>query len=241
MDDNRTKNRTIRDHLPDIPRWVEARASLATGACEVFGELDTTRSRFVFRDHDAGYVFVIGEPNPAAVLASVACQGRKLDLLAEQSRAAAIQEILTEWSGDRAIIGTLPDENCLTPPDQAQVGWLDPADLVRIDMPPDLREELRNAGRNSRIAAGLDDGAPVSFCYAGSVTETWWDVAIDTLPRHRRKGHAARVASFMIRDMTGKQLKPVWGALEQNPASWRLARRLGFVATDELAVFECPT
>jgi RimJ/RimL family protein N-acetyltransferase len=106
-------------------------------------------------------------------------------------------------------------------------------------MPPDLREELEDATRNGRIAAGLDDGAPVSFCYAGSVTETWWDVAIDTLPGYRRKGHAARVASFMIRHMTVKQLKPVWGALEQNPASWRLARRLGFVATDELAVFDC--
>jgi len=239
MDDNRAKNRTIRDHLPDIPRWVEARASLATGACEVFGDLDTVRSRFVFQDHDAGYVFVIGEPNPAAVLASVACQGRRLGLIAEQSRAPAIQKILTEWSGHRAIIGTLADENCLTPPDQGQIGWLDPADLVRIDMPSDLREELQDAARNGRIAASLDDGGAVSFCYAGSVTEIWWDVAIDTLPLYRRKGHAARVASFMIRHMTGKQLKPVWGALEQNPASWQLARRLGFVATDELAVFEC--
>jgi RimJ/RimL family protein N-acetyltransferase len=239
MRDNRAKNRTIRDHLPDIPRWVEARASLAKGTCEVFGDLDTPRSRFVFRDHDADYVFVIGEPNPAAVLASVARRSRKLKLLAEQARAPAIQEILPEWSGDRAIIGTLPDENRLTPPDQAQIVWLDPADLARIDMPPDLREELEGAARHGRIAASLGDGGPVSFCYAGSVTETWWDVAIDTLPLYRRKGHAARVASFMIRHMTSKQLKPVWGAMEQNPASWQLARRLGFVATDELAVFEC--
>jgi RimJ/RimL family protein N-acetyltransferase len=238
MDVNRTKSRTIRDHLPDIPRWVEARASLATGACEVFGDLDTTRSRFVFRDHDAGYVFVIGEPNPAAVLASIAGRGHKLEIIAELARAPAIQEILTEWSCNRAIIGTLPDENCLAPPDQAQIAWLDPADLVRIDMPADLREELGHAARYGKISASLDDGAPVSFCYAGSVTETWWDVAIDTLPAYRRKGHAARVASFMIRHMAGKHLRPVWGALEQNPASWRLACRLGFTATDELAVFE---
>ena len=224
--------------LPNIPRWVEARASLATGACEVFGELDTSRSSFVFRDHDAGYVFVIGEPNPAAVLASVACRGRRLELIAEFSRAPAIRKILTEWSGHRAIIGALADENCLTPPDQGRIGWLDPADLVRIDMPSDLREELQDAARHGRIAVSLDDRGPASFCYAGSVTETWWDVAIDTLPEHRRKGHAARAASFMIRHMAGKALKPVWGALEQNPASWRLARRLGFAATDELAVFE---
>ena len=238
MDDNRTKCRTIRDHLPDIPRWVEARASLARGACEVFGDLDTARSRFVFRDHDADYVFVIGEPNPAAVLASVAGRDRRLELIAELACAPAIEEILPEWSSNRATIGTLADENGLTPPDRGQIGWLDPAGLVRIHMPPDLREELEDAARNGKIAASLDDGDPVSFCYAGSVTETWWDLAIDTLPEYRRRGHAARLASFMIRHMMGKELKPVWGALEQNPASWRLARSLGFTATDELAIFE---
>jgi hypothetical protein len=34
----------------------------------------------------------------------------------------------------------------------------------------------------------------------------------------------------------GKQ--PVWQAVEENPASWRLAQKLGFVPVDELALFE---
>jgi RimJ/RimL family protein N-acetyltransferase len=31
--------------------------------------------------------------------------------------------------------------------------------------------------------------------------------------------------------------QPVWAALEENPASWQLARKLGFVPTDELVRF----
>jgi RimJ/RimL family protein N-acetyltransferase len=32
--------------------------------------------------------------------------------------------------------------------------------------------------------------------------------------------------------------RPVWGSLEENPASWRLARKLGFVVVDEIVLFE---
>jgi RimJ/RimL family protein N-acetyltransferase len=34
----------------------------------------------------------------------------------------------------------------------------------------------------------------------------------------------------------GKQ--PVWQAEEGNPASWRLAQKLGFVEVDELALYK---
>jgi hypothetical protein len=39
-------------------------------------------------------------------------------------------------------------------------------------------------------------------------------------------------------DASGKQA--VWGAVEENPASWLLAQKLGFVAVDEIALFEPP-
>jgi hypothetical protein len=44
----------------------------------------------------------------------------------------------------------------------------------------------------------------------------------------------ARVAAALIRDERAQGREPVWGATEDNVASLRLARRLGFVATDEL-------
>jgi hypothetical protein len=34
--------------------------------------------------------------------------------------------------------------------------------------------------------------------------------------------------------------QPVWGAVEENPASWRLARKLGFAPVDEIALFDPP-
>ena len=54
----------------------------------------------------------------------------------------------------------------------------------------------RGVGRNSigaeysLIAVTFVENQPVSFCYAGAVTESLWDVSIDTLPEHRRHGYA---------------------------------------------------
>jgi hypothetical protein len=41
----------------------------------------------------------------------------------------------------------------------------------------------------------------------------------------------------MIRHMARQGKQPVWAALEENPASWRLAWKLGFAVVDELALF----
>jgi RimJ/RimL family protein N-acetyltransferase len=38
--------------------------------------------------------------------------------------------------------------------------------------------------------------------------------------------------------MDTQDKQPVWQAVEENPASWRLAQKLGFVPVDELALFE---
>jgi hypothetical protein len=80
---------------------------------------------------------------------------------------------------------------------------------------------------------------PVSFCYVASETEGLWDVAIDTLEEHRRRGHAAQCVSFLIRHMrhtAGKE--PVWGAVEANVPSMSLAAKLDFVPVDRVFVFE---
>jgi hypothetical protein len=43
---------------------------------------------------------------------------------------------------------------------------------------------------------------------------------------------------YMIRYMQTQGKQPVWQAVEENPASWRLAQKLGFVPVDDLALFE---
>jgi predicted GNAT family acetyltransferase len=107
-------------------------------------------------------------------------------------------------------------------------------------LPPELRPELEDTIKISPIAAAFVDGHPVSFCYAGSQTESLWDVAIDTLEEHRNQGHAARCAAYMIEHMRQRGKQPVWGVEETNAPSLTLAAKLGFVAVDELVVFHAP-
>ncbi len=109
------------------------------------------------------------------------------------------------------------------------------------DLPPDLRAELEIAFLVSRVAATLVGGRPVSFCYAGSATESLWDISIDTLEAYRRKGYAALCAAYMVDQMYRQQKRPVWGAEEANTPSMGLARKLGFVPVDRVLVFHPPT
>jgi GNAT superfamily N-acetyltransferase len=139
----------------------------------------------------------------------------------------------------RAILHLLDDPARLPPPSDA-VRFLDADALARVDAPAELRRELDVAARRSPIAATFVGGAPVAFCYAGAVTESLWDVAIDTLEGHRRRGHAAACAAYMIRHMLPAGRRPVWGSHEDNPASWQLARKIGFAPSDELVLFRPP-
>ena len=81
------------------------------------------------------------------------------------------------------------------------------------------------------------DGRPVSFCYPVWQTESWWDVAIETLEGYRRKGFAGRAAQTLIRHMRRTGRAPVWGALDTNAGSRALAGRLGFREAARIAVF----
>ena len=105
-------------------------------------------------------------------------------------------------------------------------------------LPLKLRSELELGAEGAPVVAALEDGCPVAFCYAASRTEGLWDIAIDTLAEHRRRGHAARCVSCMVEHM--KSLRPAWAAEEANAVSLGLAAKLGFVPVDELIVSHPP-
>ena len=222
--------------LPDTPRWVETRSLLLTGDGEVFGE---DEGAYLVRDPAAGPVFVVGRPTPGVVHAALERGMWAEDVIGPVEEAAFLAEALPGWRGERAIIHELHDDSRLAPPDE-HCGIVDPWEF---DLPGDaeLLVELRAASRRSPIVAAFAGADPVSFCYAGSITQAWWDVSIDTRPPHRRNGHAARCASYMIRLMRARQVAPVWAAMESNADSLGLAARLGFVPTDELIVFSPPS
>lgn len=231
-------SQSIVQRLPDLPRWVEARALLLWDACEISGLREEPGLSFVLRDPSDESVFVIGTPAAAAVQAAVQKNVRGGSVVAPQEQAAWLTQALQGWTRARAILHLLRDPQRLPTASAAEVGFLDPETLPQLRVPAALLRELTSGAEHSLIAATIVDKQPVAFCYAGAITETLWDVSIDTLPEHRRKGYAALCAAYMIRHMQGQGKQPVWGAVDENPASWRLAQKLGFEPVDELVLFE---
>lgn len=232
--------RRLIERLPDIPRWVEARSVLLSGAAEISGLETAGPLAAVLRNPDDDTVFVVGRPKPDAVLDAVSRREGACDVICGIAEAAAIATLSPGWIAQPIRLHLMAGDGLLPKPRDGDVRFAEPALIQATPMDPDLREELRAAMGYTQIAVSLVGGSPVSFCYAGAVTETLWDVSIDTLPEHRRAGHAGRVAAFVIRHMANLDKRPVWASLESNPASWRLAAKLGFVEVDRIAMFEIP-
>ena len=108
--------------------------------------------------------------------------------------------------------------------------------LSLAHLPGELRQELESARGRSPLAVGFVDGPAVSFACAPWQTETLFDLSIDTLEPHRGRGLAAAAAALLIDRLSRTGRQPVWGALEDNGPSLRLAARLGFVPVDRLFV-----
>jgi RimJ/RimL family protein N-acetyltransferase len=229
---------SIAQRLPDLPRWVEARDLLLSEECEIFGFQEEPELSLVLREIDGEAVFVIGAPPQTAVQTAVQGLKRGGSVIASQEQALWLTQVLPGWTRTRIILYSLPDWQHLPNPSAGQVDFLNPNRLDQLSISTDLLRELKSGAEYSLIAATFVDRQPVSFCYAASETESLWDIAVDTLPAYRRKGYAALCVAYMIRHMDTQDKQPVWQAVEENPASWRLAQKLGFVPVDELALFE---
>jgi RimJ/RimL family protein N-acetyltransferase len=231
-------SQSLAKRLPDLPRWVEARALLLDGACEIDGLQEEPELSLVVREPDLEEIFVVGTPADAAILAAAERNVRGGMVIALPDQAERIARVLPEWSPSRAILHLLGDSPRLPDVPPGRVRFLDPAVIPSLPASEELLRELGIGAQGSPIAATFVDGEPVSFCYAGAITESLWDIAIDTLPGHRRRGYAALCVTHMIHHLQAQGKQPVWGAVDENPASWRLARKLGFVPVDELVLFE---
>lgn len=159
------------------------------------------------------------------------------EILVQQNQYEPWAAALSGWRSEIAILhrqrpGGGPARH------ESDVRLMEAGDLVaRSDLPERLKEELALSW--SPIAATFLAGRPVSFCYAASETEAWWDISIETLPEYRRRSAATACTVRLIQWMRQQRKKePVWGALESNTASLKLARHLGFEPLDRIWVFE---
>lgn len=230
--------RLLADRLPDLPRWVEARALLLESDCEIIGLQTSPTLAFILQETDAHIWFVIGQPDLTIIQAAVQPALRRGEVLTPLEHASWLAPALPGWRSREILVHTLPDTRRLPALTGAPVGFLDPALIPALSIDPELKTELLEGASASPVAAVFDNQLPVSFCYAGAVTESLWDIAVDTVPEHRRQGYAGLSATFMIEHQRRHGKQPVWQALVDNPDSWRLAARLGFEVIDHLALFE---
>ena len=235
-------HRELARRLADIPRWVEVRDLLLAGQGEITG-LSTRRGAhevsFVLSDGESQTVFIVGTPETSALDEAVRAIVRdQADVVAQADLTDRLLTALPAWSSSRLIVHTLTERALMDQVSLAGTGWATLEELRTRALPDELMAELEVGGARSPIAVSRVGEKPVAFCYAGSETETLWDVAIDTLEDYRRQGHAARSAALMTAHMASLGKQPVWQSLENNPASWRLAARLGFTPVDELVMFE---
>jgi hypothetical protein len=220
--------------VPDIPRFVEARAILLRGRCLAQGRAGLGH---VIADLDQGLAVVLGRP-PLDLLVDAVERAQARDVLVEEAGAEHLARALPGWRAEGAVIHEWPG-GAFAPGSGAAAGGA--RLLARGEplghVPADLRSEIEEALGQGPVAAACVDGRPVSFCYAGSETETLWDVSIDTLEEHRRRGLARHAFLFEAARQAAAGRRPVWGALDSNLPSLHMAEALGFKAMDRLVVF----
>lgn len=225
--------------VPDQPKWVELRAMLLSGQCGIYELEDAERLSFMARQAEMEMVAVCGRPAPDAIRKVIALPPPSETVLCPPEDWRYVAEALPEWRSESATIYRLATGARLpeVPADAVRLLSIDEIEVMN-HAPAELKEELIDAAMYSPVAATCLGKLPVSFCYAGSRTESLWDISIDTLAEYRNRGYAALCVSFMIKYFRRRGLAPVWGAVESNIPSMRLAAKLGFIPVDQIVVFE---
>ncbi len=244
MTDAHALARRLAGELPDVARFVETRSMLLHGA-ELFG--GTTAAEGValgLLDGARSVVAVVGRPEPAALAAALQGTTSMTPIVGQLADAAHIETALRvarpgdTWRRERMVWHTLAGPLTLAPPQPpGVVVRLLTADDSLAHVPRGLQYEMMHAREVAPVTAAFIGGTAAGFCYSCWTTESLWDVSVDTLEPYRGRGLAEAVARSAIERMGAQTLQPVWGAVETNGTSRRLAARLGFVETDEAVVF----
>jgi len=232
-------SRDVVERPPDLARWVEVRGMLLSGRGRVLEARCGRDIAATVLQQDTGLGGVIGRC-AAAAIRRVSREAR--ELIAAPEDAAWVARALPRWSSEPALVHLLPD--AASPPESlpGRVRLLRPGEPAALPgLPAPLREELTiESTAGSPIAAAFLEDRPVAFCCAGSVTESLWDVGIETLEPFRRQGHASRCFTWLMLHLGREGRRPVWGAMASNTASSALARKLGFNRVDTLHVLRPP-
>ena len=216
--------------IADEPRWLEANALLQdpTAQCEPVGDA------WLLRHEPAGLGVVVGVPTVSAWLQMLE-QHAKLALLFDDNQPALIEA--AEGAGRHVVAVTFSLLDASVDDLDHQPGAVPlTADESLAHVEPILRAELERVRTDRTLWVVHVDGVPVAFAYAGWRTERWFDVSIDTLREYRQWGLASIAVTALLVDEMRQGRQPVWGAVEGNIASQRLAAKLGFTPHSRAAM-----
>ena len=207
--------------LPDDARWVYARSLLLAGAAQVRSSAAGDGALVL----DETTAVLVGHADPQLLRDSLAGQpGRSL--LLEEDALAAVGAALPGWVPQPFVVHVHPAP-CLAgdqpPPSIVVSAPLDPT--VLDELPAELRDDHKGS---PAAALSVVDGVPVAVCAVSDLTETLWDVGVDTVDSARRQGHATAAFLALAGVMAGQGRQPVWAAYEDYPPSLEMAKRLGF-------------
>lgn len=218
--------------LPDMPRWLETRSLLLSGNASVRVSDDGHGGVVLDTTFPSGAVF--GRADCEFLREVLVEVPEDFELVVQMDTLQAAQEALPSWTVAQAVVHSLVRP--YPSGERAEAG-------VVVSAPPEQRwleglpEDVRLYARLAEaIAVQIVGGAVVAVCAAGDVTETLWDVGIDTLEGHRRRGHAAACFHALAAWMAGRGRQPVWSAYEDYPPSLTLAAKLGCQPVDRIAV-----
>jgi hypothetical protein len=151
-------------------------------------------------------IYVVGRPSSVAIREAARRNHGEGMVMAAPEGAYHLEGASLGWTATRAILHLLGDAPHLPTLTEGEVEPRGASDLSASwaeEIPEDLRSFLEDAvaGSGAPAAAALEGGRHVSFCVASDQTEGLWDISIDTLESHRRRGHAARCVSWMVDEM----------------------------------------
>jgi GNAT superfamily N-acetyltransferase len=197
--------------------------------CEVFGE----PTGGILVGADGSTVGVVGRPGPEVLDAARGSFAADAEVLVIPETLEHMMTLIPGRRPRRALLYRLAQPFAPVMVEDVGIASVDAVFLGS------LPEELAPEVEGSYLAAYRSvAGEVVSVCGAASITETLWDVGIDTLDSHQRQGHARACFQALASHLARQGMEPVWGAYEDNEASLAMARSLGFAAVDELWVIE---
>lgn len=84
------------------------------------------------------------------------------------------------------------------------------------------------------VAGAVVDGQVVGTAHTSAVTDRYADIGVETQEAWRGRGFATAAASIVARRVQEQRRIPVWSCGEDNVASLRIARKLGFEEVSRL-------